>query len=233
MAKHFPHQTEVFGAPSEAIRPYTDLGLTEILGDDRGASLRAIVDPYSYRSAIVQPKLIVIGTNDEYFPLDSLNFYWDGLEGPKYLLYLPNEPHQIRHLGPVFRSLRALDDSLGDGTPLPRVRWEYAWREGGALLCVHSDPKPRAIRLWTATSEGRDFRKAVWSGSKELPGSRPAEIAVDRPVTGYLAAFAEVDFGRGLHAYSLSTNLAVLAATPSGDFGQRPEGVAGVCTASR
>ncbi len=30
------------------------------IGDERGAGLRAIVDPYSYRAAIVQPKLIVL-----------------------------------------------------------------------------------------------------------------------------------------------------------------------------
>ena len=44
MRQHFPHQTEVWGAPSEAIRPYTDLKLTDILGSDAGESLRAIVD---------------------------------------------------------------------------------------------------------------------------------------------------------------------------------------------
>jgi PhoPQ-activated pathogenicity-related protein len=232
MAKHFPHQTEAFGAPSEAIRPYTDLGLTEILADERGASLRAIVDPYSYRAAIKQPKLIVLGTNDQYFPLDSLNFYWDGLEGPKYILYMPNEPHDIRHSGPVFRSLRALNDSLTGEEALPSLQWEFVWRDGGALLCVRSEPKARAIRLWSATSDDRDFRDATWTGGDELPGGKLAEIAVQRPATGYLAAFAQADFGHGLHAYSLTTNLAVLAAAPSEDFGQRPTGVAGVCSSA-
>jgi PhoPQ-activated pathogenicity-related protein len=231
MAQHFPHQTAVFGAPSEAIKPYTDLGLPEILSSDRGAPLRRIVDPYSYRDALRQPKIIMIATNDEYFPFDSLNLYWDGLEGPKYVLYLPNEPHQIKHYGPAFRALRALNDSVSGGTPLPKIEWEFAWdAAGGGRLCVRSDPKPRSVRLWSATSQGPDFRPAVWSEGPQLSAGDAASIALEPPASGYRATFAEVDYGRWLGAFSLSTNLAVLPARGTPELGPRPHGVAGVCS---
>ncbi len=86
---HFPHQTAVWGSPSEKIRPYTKLNLHHVLSSEEGRLLRQIVDPFSYRSLLTQPKLIIVGTNDQYFPVDALNFYWDELLGPKYALYLP------------------------------------------------------------------------------------------------------------------------------------------------
>lgn len=230
MAEHFPHQTAVFGAPSEAIKPYTDLGLPEILSSDRGAPLRSIVDPYSYRDVLEQPKLLVIATNDAYFPFDSLNLYWDGLKGPKYVLYLPNEPHGIKHFGQAFRALRALHDSASGGTPLPKIEWEFAWDDTGGRLCVRSDPRPRAVRVWSATSETRDFRPAVWSAGPEISARAAGSIVLAPPASGYLATFAEVEYGRWLTAYSLSTNLAVLPAPGTSELGPRPHGVRGVCS---
>jgi PhoPQ-activated pathogenicity-related protein len=231
MAQHFPHQTAVFGAPSEEIKPYTDLGLPEILSSDRGAPLRSIVDPYSYRDALRQPKLIMLATNDAYFPFDSLNLYWDGLEGPKYILYLPNEPHRIKHYGQAFRALRELHESASvGGRPMPKIEWEFAWADGnGGRLCVRSDPKPRAVRLWSAASEGRDFRRAVWSAGPEISARDAASIALEPPASGYRATFAEVEYGRWLGAFSLSTNLAVLPAPGTPELGPRPRGIAGVC----
>jgi PhoPQ-activated pathogenicity-related protein len=233
MAQHFPHQTAVFGGPSEAIKPYTDLGLPEILTSDRGASLRRIVDPYSYLDALKQPKLIMIATNDAYFPSDSANLYWDALEGPKYLLYLPNEPHSIKHYGQAFRALRALQRSVTGGAPLPKLEWEFSWNEDGpgGRLCVRSDPKPTAVRLWTANADGRDFRQATWSAGAEMSARDAASIALEPPATGYRSVVAEVDYGHLLGAYSLSTNLAVLGAPGSPEPGPRPHGIAGVCTA--
>src|SRR5262245_49532757 len=73
MQRHFPHQSEAWGAPSASIKPYTDLGLDRILSSQEGEDLRQIVDPYSYRDKLTQPKLVVLATNDQYFPLDSAN----------------------------------------------------------------------------------------------------------------------------------------------------------------
>jgi PhoPQ-activated pathogenicity-related protein len=126
MRLHFPHQTEVWGAPSEEIRPYTDLGLDVVLGSAAGENLRRIVDPYSYRAAIAQPKLVILATNDAYFPLDSANLYWDALEGPKYLLYLPNEQHGVQGYGPVIRGIRALHAATGNGEAMPTLAWAVA-----------------------------------------------------------------------------------------------------------
>src|SRR5690606_3578377 len=92
-AAHMPHQSLIWGTPSPELAPYTRRNLHDVLGSDAGEALRRIVDPYSYRALFTQPKVVVVGTNDPYFPLDAMNLYWDALPEPKYALYLPNERH--------------------------------------------------------------------------------------------------------------------------------------------
>ena len=171
MEQHFPHQIEAWGAPSEEIRPYTDLGLDRILASPEGAALRQIVDPFSYRAQLAQPKLVVLATNDEYFPLDSANLYFGELREPKYLLYLPNEPHSVEEYEPFVRSLRALHEAASGGDPLPRLEWEYLASGGELTLCVRSEPAARRWRVWRAVSDDRDFRDAEWQPVAESPRS--------------------------------------------------------------
>jgi PhoPQ-activated pathogenicity-related protein len=230
MERHFPHQTEVWGAPSAEIQPYTDLNLTTVLGSPAGAELRQIVDPWSYRDAIPQPKLVILATNDAYFPLDSANLYWDDLRGPKYLLYLPNEPHSVEHYEPVVRGLRALHAATGGGKPLPDLTWEYQWDDTVLTLCVRSQPGARGLRVWQAASSDRDFRDAMWAVVAEAPKSS-ARFELAQPASGYVAVFVEATFGRWLRAFALSTNLAVLPAAGEPPFGTRPLGQPGECAA--
>jgi PhoPQ-activated pathogenicity-related protein len=231
MREHFPYQTRTWGKPSDKIQPYTDLDLPEILGSDAGVPLRRIVDPFEYRTAIVQPKLVVLATNDRYFPVDSANLYWDELEGPKYLLYLPNDEHSISDYRRLIPSLRALHASVGSGEPLPALDWEYRWSGEGFELCVGATPRPASVRIWRASSASRDFRDSLWSEEPSPERDGVYSVGVARPEGGYVAAFAEAVFGRGRHAYSFSTNLAILGAQISDDTGPRPLGHAGVCRA--
>jgi PhoPQ-activated pathogenicity-related protein len=231
MERHFPHQIEAWGVPSPQIEPYTALGLHEILASAAGAELRRIVDPFSYRGAITQPKLVVLATNDAYFPLDSANLYWDELEGPKHLLYLPNEPHSIRGYGPVVRSLRALHAAAGGGAPMPQLDWQLRWSEDALTLCVRSDPAAQGLRVWQAASADRDFRDAEWRAVAHLRRSA-GRFVLPRPASGYAALFGEATFGRGRRAFPLTTNLAVLPAADEPGYGTRPLGRSGVCEAT-
>ena len=232
MARHFPYQTETWSEPSEEIRPYTELHLDQVLGSADGAALRRIVDPFDYRAAIPQPKLIVLATNDRFFPVDAANLYWDDLLGPKYLLYLPNDEHSISDYRRLIPSLRALHQSVETGVPLPRVEWEYLWSGEAPTLCVRADPAPARVRVWRSASDNRDFRDAVWESWREQGRAASYTFPLGRPETGYAGVFAEVVFGRGRSAFSLSTNLAVLAASAAADYGPRPRGTQGVCARS-
>ena len=230
MERHFPHQVEAWGAPSEEIQPYTDLGLDRILASPEGAPLRDIVDPFSYRAKLGQPKLVVLATNDQYFPLDSANLYFDDLRGPKYLLYLPNEQHSIERYEPFVRALRALHEAAATGQPLPRLEWEYGSSGGETMLCVRSDPRARRWRVWRAESADRDFRDAEWHVVAESSRAA-ARFALTKPAQGYAAIVGEAAFGAALRAYALSTSLSVLAAPNEPPYGTQPAGSAGTCAA--
>jgi len=232
MARHFPYQTEVWGSPSEKIHPYTELNLHQVLGSPEGQGLREIVDPFAYRAMIRQPKLIVIATNDEYFPVDSLNLYWDDLEGPKYILYLPNDGHSIEDYGRVIPSLNALHKSAAEGSPMPQLAWEYESRDTALVLCFRSDVRPYEARSWIANSDDRDFRDAQWtSTSLELEGGIYV-FELPRPSNGYSAVYGEAVFGAGRYAYSLSTTLTVLGSREADSVGRSTPSYGSVCELS-
>ncbi len=231
MEQHFPYQTRTWGSPSEEIQPYTSLNLPEVLGSAAGEPLRRIVDPFEYRAAITQPKLVVLATNDRYFPVDSANLYWDELVGPKYLLYLPNDEHSISDYRRLIPSLRALHAAVGSGNPLPTLEWEYRWSDDGVELCVTARPSPSTLKIWRAASATRDFRDAVWSAEADRGREGGRAVATPRPQQGYVAIFGEASFGRGPRAYSFSTNLAILGARSSGAAWPQPLGRPGVCAA--
>jgi PhoPQ-activated pathogenicity-related protein len=92
---------------------------------------------------------------------------------------------------------------------------------------------PDGIGLFVRIAEAdRDFRDATWSAGRKHGGASHV-FDVARPGTGYSGMFAEVVFSRGRAAYSLSTNLAVLASTAAADPQARPSGTGGVCAAVR
>src|SRR5439155_21728723 len=79
-------QRHTFGGLSEEIKDYEEIRLPERIDSPTGRELAAMVDPYSYRDRLLQPKLILLATNDPYWPLDALNVYWNGLPEPKRVL---------------------------------------------------------------------------------------------------------------------------------------------------
>ncbi len=231
MRRHFPYQTEAWGKPSDEISPYTDLGLDQVLGSDAGAPLRRIVDPFEYRAAITQPKLVVLATNDHYFPVDAANLYWDSLSGPKYLLYLPNDQHSISDYRRVIPALREMHASVESGKPLPRLEWEYRWAADAVTLCVRSTPAPAKLTVWRAPDADRDFRDAVWEPDPNRGRKGFYTITLPVPSNGYEGVFAEAVYGRGLLPFSLSTNLAILTSPAAREIGPRPAGTPGICDA--
>lgn len=227
MSAQMKHQVVSFGAPSERLNDYTRLGLQAVLDTAPGKSLAAIVDPYSYRAQIKQPKLVILGTNDPYWPLDALNLYWDGLEGEKHILYVPNNGHGLRDATRVYGTIGALTRNAASGKPLPRLTWKFeeakpaATRAGdGAVkhaLTFSSDTPVKSMQIWTATSPTRDFRSATW---KAQPMPRDAESKLENayrgdlaaPASGFVAMFAEAEFAYDGTPYYLSTNVRIFAA---------------------
>jgi PhoPQ-activated pathogenicity-related protein len=187
-------QRETFGALSEQVQDYVNIDLPGRVNSERGRSLLAMVDPYSYRADLDRPKLILLGTNDRYWPLDALKVYWDELPEPKRVLYVPNQGHGVRDLDRLVGGLSALHRYSAHGEGLPTVSWTYAVWPDRLGVDVQSNRVPRRVLAWTASSPTRDFREARWSSHRCTLTGESYACQVARPAEGYTAVYAELWF---------------------------------------
>lgn len=205
-AEQMKHQIECYGTYSEQISDYVNLRPVELLMSEVGQRLAGIVDPYSYMEDITVPKLIVNGTNDRYWTVDSLNIYYDGLEGEKYLLYVPNSGHGLEDRRRVINTISAFTRSVMIGSKLPELTSEPG--EDGRTLRVSSTVRPLYVDLWIANSEDMDFRDSSWTS---IPALEERDYYAFLPGgERYLAAYAEASFAAEGRAFSLSTKMTVL-----------------------
>jgi PhoPQ-activated pathogenicity-related protein len=210
MSKHTKLQRASFGGqPSEQIDEYR--GLDQQIDTPRGLALRKIVDPWEYRERLTQPKLVILGTNDRYWPLDACNLYWNDLEGEKYLLYVPNNGHGLQDRARVVAGLSAINRRVTTGKPLPKLDWSFDDGEGDLRLRVTSDVKPSRVRAWTAAAKTRDFRESKWTAA-DAPSAEAGFVSrLPIPREGYAAMLGEVVFHEGTeNEFSLSTNVRIV-----------------------
>lgn len=92
----FKHHWRVYGFWAPAIDDYVAMNIPDWTGHPRYASLMKIEEPYEYRSRLTMPKLMINATGDQFFLLDSSQFYFDDLPGEKHLRYVPNADHSLR-----------------------------------------------------------------------------------------------------------------------------------------
>ena len=206
------HQLSSWGAISHKLEDYTERQLQKKLMTPAGRQLQAIVDPYHYRDALSLPKLILLGTNDQYWPLDALNLYWDGLTGDKYILYLPGNGHSLNDYPRIIGTLNALHQHVARGAPLPRLQWTFHQGDDHLSLDMASDISPHRVNAWVATAETRDFRHARWQSFSLESDGETFTYSLKLPLTGYAALFAEAFFDNSGIPYSLSTTVSIASA---------------------
>nr|VFJ75331.1 MAG: PhoPQ-activated pathogenicity-related protein [Candidatus Kentron sp. FW] len=209
MEQQMDHQRSAWGDLSYKIDDYTERGLQDRLGAPDGKALLSIVDPYSYRHLLRQPKLIVIGTNDHYWPLDALNLYWNDLIGDKYILYVPNGQHDVVDSPRFMGSLDALHRAA-NGKPMPEFSWEFVNDDGRLSLYIDTDSSTHEVRAWVASSPNRDFREARWEAFSmhRHDGRSVYELTV--PSAGFTAMFGEVEYRTDSLPCYLSTNVRIV-----------------------
>ena len=212
MAPQMKRQLETFGKFSEQIEDYTKRGIQAHMTSEPGDALRRIVDPYSYRRDLIQPKLILLGTNDRYWTLDALNLYWDGLEGEKRVLYVPNQGHKLADPERVVGSIAAFHRQAVGELTLPKLDWKLADGDGKLHLHVQSTAEPAHALAWIATSPTRDFREAKWTSHKLEWVDGAYRYDLPAPESGYAAMLGELKFASNSLPYYLSTNVKIVPA---------------------
>lgn len=209
MSPQIALQRESFGDLSDEIDDYRGLDLQ--IDTPRGKALRQIVDPYEYRQRLTLPKLIILGTNDRYWPLDAEKNYWNGLEGENYLLRIPNNGHGLKDYARITASLNALHQRVITGRLLPKLDWKFVDAGEHVSLVVASDRAPSRVRVWTTSAKTRDFRDAVWSSTDAVKAGTEFTHQLARPAAGYAAFYAEVVFHADqAEQFSLTTNVRIV-----------------------
>ncbi len=169
------------------------------------------------------PKLIILGTNDPYWTVDAVNFYFFDLKGEKYIHYVPNAGHGLNPS--VAGTLSAFYHAVLNGKARPQFGWEV--QENGDEVEIAINPKdaPKSVLLWTAQSADRDFRNERWS-SKPVEGNGKGydvKMPIPGKDQGFLALYAELVYASAIgHEYGLCTSVRIF-----GKDLQAPNGAAG------
>jgi PhoPQ-activated pathogenicity-related protein len=216
MRAQMDHQRATWGEFSDEIRDYSALDLPTRLKTERGEALLSMVDPFSYRERLTQPKLILLSTNDRYWPLDALNIYWPGLPNPKHVLYVPNQGHGLRDVDRVIGGLSAVHRYAAAGKPLPSTTWSFAPGSDALTIKVTSNRPAQRVLVWSAYSATHDFREAHWRSRECAKTADGHACWARRGEQGYSAAFAESSFrDEGSPVFSTTTTVCILGPNAS------------------
>ena len=152
------------GSYSEQIADYTSKGLVEVMEKHPEIPLWRWVDPYTYRSELTLPKLLINGTNDRYWVIDALNLYWDDLVGEKHVFYVPNAGHGLDGgKEAALTTLAVFAQNVAMDQPMPALTWLHDDDGNQMRLSVRSNPAPES-----GETVGRPLRR------QRLP-ARPLE----------------------------------------------------------
>jgi PhoPQ-activated pathogenicity-related protein len=193
------HHYASYGFWAPAIGDYTRHKIHERFDTPQYAQLLKIVDPYFYRERLTMPKFIVNSAGDQYFPPDSSKFYFDDLQGVKYLRYVPNTNHSLGG-SDAADSILAFYEAVLQGKKLPQFSWKV---QSDGCIRVTTLDQPLEVSLWQATNpKARDFRlESIGAAYKKsaLPseGNGVYLAKVDKAPQGWTAFFVELVFDSG------------------------------------
>lgn len=206
------YQIKVWEEYSIQIQDYVNLGIPQQAHTEQGKDISTMVDPYSYRDKLDMPKMIFIGTNDEYWPVDAIKNYIDEIPGENYIHYVPNAGHG---LGDGQQALTALSAFFGNTLrqeEYPACKWKLT--ENGSLITLSAEASPDKLLgalIWSTDSEDRDFRDETWSSVEvEYQDKNYIETEVDIPASGYRAFYLDLEYSDPMGgAYTISTRMFV------------------------
>ncbi len=206
------HQLEAWGKYSEQIEDYSRRGLQQKFDTPQGKKLLRIVDPYFYLDRIRQPKFLILGTNDPYWPLDALSLYWDDMVGQKYVLYVANKGHAPIDMPRLTATFTSLLLKAAGRVSYPTMTWDISTGQKGLTLKVDADRPAEHMWAFVTESPTRDFRQARWRHVPMTQSDGGYVHVLPKPDQGYAAMYGEGLFKlEGDHPVYLCTNVAIIA----------------------
>jgi PhoPQ-activated pathogenicity-related protein len=197
MPVNLEYQVKMFKGYSEQIEDYVKLEIPQTATSEKGKAITTMVDPYSYRKKLTMPKMLFMGTNDEYWTVDAVKHYIDSIPGKNFIHYVPNVGHD---LGDKKQAITALSAFFGEtiaSKPYPELTPTISYTTKGITLKIKSTPDVlTGVSLWSADSEDTDFRNDKWT-SKEVVLKKKTDIitvAPTYPASGYRAFYVDLKY---------------------------------------
>ncbi|GHT12300.1 PhoPQ-activated pathogenicity protein [Planctomycetales bacterium] len=193
-------QAETWGYVSPQIVEFSSrdvLNPGEVPSDGKALMIK-VLDPYYHLDTMKTPKLLIHGANDPYWLVDATKYYYDKIQGPKFLITVPDMAHQdldssanLSRLGP---SVGIFCRRIASGDKFPTLTWDLKDKGQEWEVTIHTEIPGTKKILWTAYCDDNQFTKekpqrVQWS-SKELGDAD--SITVPKPSKGHIAFFVEL-----------------------------------------
>lgn len=198
MPVNLDYQVKMWKAYSIQIEDYVKLGIPQTTHTEKGNAITTMVDPYSYRKKLTMPKMIFMGTNDEYWTVDAIKHYIDSIPGQNFIHYVPNVGHSLGDKKQAIEGLSAFFGQTLAKTPYPLLNWYLSQNKKGVTLKVNTTPDilVDAI-LWSTDSEDTDFRDEKWAG-KSIGLKKKKSIVITAvqpfPESGFRAFYLDLKY---------------------------------------
>src|SRR5688500_14957446 len=197
MPVNLDYQVKMWKGYSVQIEDYVKLEIPQTARSEKGAAITTMVDPYSYRKKLTMPKLLIMGTNDEYWTVDAIKHYIDSIPGQNFVHYVPNVGHD---LGDKKQAMAALSAFFGEtlaNTPYPVCQSALTYSKKGITMKVKASPEILVDAvLWTTNSPDTDFRNDKWTGKSLGLKKKSALITSTQPfpASGYRAFYLDLKY---------------------------------------
>ncbi len=142
------------------------------------------------------PKVIIMGTNDEYWPIDNIKNYYDSIPGRNLIHYIPNVGHSMGDKKEAMASLSAFFGLTLTGSPYPVCTWTTTQSSKGVQVSVKATAsKLTDVSIWWANSTDLDFRNDKWeSKSLGIKNQSTVKALEAFPATGYRSFYLNLQY---------------------------------------
>ena len=190
------YQIKVWNDYSIQIEDYVKLGIAQDMGSGKGADIVKMIDPYSYRKTLTMPKMIIMGTNDEYWPIDNIKNYLDSIPGQNLIHYISNVGHSMGDKMEAISSLSSFFGLTLTKSKYPVCTWKSTDTKAGVKVSIKATAdKLVDVIIWTADSKDKDFRNDKWeSYSLGYQNTSRVVIIKEYPKTGYRAFYVNLKY---------------------------------------
>jgi PhoPQ-activated pathogenicity-related protein len=196
MPVNMDYQMKSWNKYSEQIEDYVKIGIPQTVHSKEGQAITVMIDPYSYRKKLTMPKMLFMGTNDEYWTVDAVKHYIGQIPGENYIHYVPNVGHDLGDKKQALTGLSAFFGNTLSRQPYPASQWTVTSTKKGVNLTITATAdKLEGVTVWSANSTDKIFQDEKWEG-KPLGIDHKGAITLTEPypASGYRAFYVDLTY---------------------------------------